>query len=168
MSGEGGKYLNVVPTNDHIPHLMNEECVCGPKFEEFKDNDHISGLFLIHNSLDGREFVERQTTEPVDSGESSEVTIQRMAYQIMELENWKMKYQQAAKCWDDLDLEDGQYVPGALFIAKIVDINDGVTGLGLGATEGLDWITRVGLLAAAQQVDNDWGTTARMENNEEE
>lgn len=50
-----------------------------------------------------------------------------------------------------LDLDDGDLVESVVVIAKVVD-TDGQASLYLGDSEGMSWIDRIGLLAAAQQV----------------
>lgn len=45
--------VHVVPKDDLIEHLPDDDCPCGPtpKFEE-------GGVVMVHHSLDGRELVE--------------------------------------------------------------------------------------------------------------
>ena len=51
-------YYHLIPINDVVPHAdgRTTECVCGPDLEYFPE----AGNYLVkHNSLDGREFLER-------------------------------------------------------------------------------------------------------------
>lgn len=53
-----------------------------------------------------------------------------------------------------LDLEDDQRVTECLVLAKVIGLGeDGQTSLTISASDGLDWIARAGLLAAAAQVE---------------
>lgn len=84
--------------------------------------------------------------------ERPEDALRRIAGKCVELEQWQHKYAEAAKLWDDLELKDNDQVTEALILAKIVDFNEGGTGLGIGCTEGLDWIGQLGLLSAAERM----------------
>jgi len=50
-----------------------------------------------------------------------------------------------------LDLDDGDLVESVVVIAKIVG-PDGQASLSIADSEGMSWIDRIGMLAAAQQV----------------
>lgn len=75
-----------------------------------------------------------------------------LAEQIVELQAWKDKYVEAAKLWDDLELEDNDQVVEAVILAKIIDFKEGGTGVGIGYTTGMDWIGQLGLLSAAEKM----------------
>lgn len=47
--------VHCYPVNDIRPHITDGfSCLCGPKVER-----HGSGAVVVHNSFDGREFLER-------------------------------------------------------------------------------------------------------------
>ena len=51
-----GKIIHVVPVGDMKPHVEHGvACWCAPKVERFPEG----GTLVTHNSLDGRELVER-------------------------------------------------------------------------------------------------------------
>lgn len=47
---------HILPVNDLAKHLESSTCECNPKIEYINGN-----MIIIHNSFDGREFVERLT-----------------------------------------------------------------------------------------------------------
>jgi cobalamin biosynthesis protein CbiD len=52
-----------------------------------------------------------------------------------------------------LDLEDADLVSDVLVVAK-VSTTDGGTTIAIGASDGMDWVTQLGLVAAASRVIN--------------
>lgn len=46
--------VHVLPVNDLREHIESEECWCRPRIE-----DEPNGQVIVHNSMDGRELVER-------------------------------------------------------------------------------------------------------------
>lgn len=61
-----------------------------------------------------------------------------------------------------LDLEDGDLVSDAVLIAK-VHRSDGTVIVASKATEGTDWVTRRGLIAAAADVESGGYTEREVE-----
>ena len=57
------------------------------------------------------------------------------------------------------DLEDGDLPTDAFVILKVVKA-DGTVSLAAARSEGLDWITRLGMITAAQQIENSGYTDA--------
>jgi hypothetical protein len=51
-----------------------------------------------------------------------------------------------------LTLDDNQQLTDVLVIGRIADFTDGQTGLVIGSSNGMDWITQLGLIAAARGV----------------
>ena len=49
--------IHVIPVDDLMPHQEHECCLCNPKVEYEADNIP-SPKIVIHNSFDGREFLE--------------------------------------------------------------------------------------------------------------
>lgn len=49
------------------------------------------------------------------------------------------------------DLDDGDFITGAVVLAKIVDPNGGVA-LGIANTDGCSWLEQLGLITAADHV----------------
>ncbi len=50
--------INIVPVNDLKEHIKNSTCHCNPSIE-FENGE----MIVIHNSYDGREFVEKLITD---------------------------------------------------------------------------------------------------------
>lgn len=44
--------------NEEDLHILDEDCICGPRVEVVKREDGSIGWVIIHHSLDGREFNE--------------------------------------------------------------------------------------------------------------
>jgi hypothetical protein len=49
--------IHILPTNDIEPHEEKTTCKCNPKVE-FESGE----MIIIHNSFDGREFIEKLTS----------------------------------------------------------------------------------------------------------
>jgi hypothetical protein len=47
------------------------------------------------------------------------------------------------------DLEDNQRLTDVLIIGRVADLDSGGTGMVIGRSRGLDWITGLGLITAA-------------------
>jgi len=47
--------IHILPINDIKPHTEDSTCKCNPKIETIEDTGE---LMCVHNSFDGREFVE--------------------------------------------------------------------------------------------------------------
>lgn len=52
----------------------------------------------------------------------------------------------------ELDLADDDRVTEVLLLAKTTNLDSGVVSLVIAANKGMDWISQLGLLTAAQQV----------------
>lgn len=52
--------LHVVPNGDQVQHLLEEDCICGPRIEMHPRWDR---PLVVHHSLDGREAAELSTLE---------------------------------------------------------------------------------------------------------
>ncbi|MBU5946795.1 hypothetical protein ACWEV9_19285 [Streptomyces albogriseolus] len=53
----------------------------------------------------------------------------------------------------EADLDDGDMVTDALVLTKVIKA-DGTVTLATARSEALDWITRLGMLTAAQAIEN--------------
>jgi hypothetical protein len=51
-----------------------------------------------------------------------------------------------------LDLSATQQLTDVIVVGRVVDFEDGNTGLMIGSSDGLDWILELGLLTAARQI----------------
>ena len=103
----------------------------------------------------GQSYLPDEGEEEVTDGtERPEDTVRRLAMELQELEAWKRAYQPAAELWDSLELERNDQVTEAVLVAKISDFDKGGTAISMGATEGCDWITQLGVLHAAIQIMN--------------
>lgn len=74
--------------------------------------------------------------------------------ELSELQDWKRKYQVAAELWDSMELHENDQVTEAIIIGKVADFENGGTAITTGATEGLDWITQLGMYEAARMQMN--------------
>jgi hypothetical protein len=54
-----------------------------------------------------------------------------------------------------IELDDNQHLTEVIVLGKIVDLVDNTTGLVIGASAGLDWISQRGIIAAAQHILDD-------------
>lgn len=50
--------VHVVPRADLVPHQLDDDCVCGPRFELVVNEGGPDGHMHVHHSLDGREAFE--------------------------------------------------------------------------------------------------------------
>lgn len=85
--------------------------------------------------------------------ETIEDALQRIAQQCQDAETKLEKYKEAIELWDNLDLEENQFVAEVLVIAKVIQIEaDKTLPILAIATNDLDWIQQHGLVSAYQQV----------------
>ncbi|MGQ5606170.1 hypothetical protein [Streptomyces sp. EKS3.2] len=63
----------------------------------------------------------------------------------------------------EADLDDGDFPTDAFVLLKVVKA-DGTVSLACARSEGLDWITRLGMITAAQQIENSGYTDATTDN----
>lgn len=56
---------------------------------------------------------------------------------------------EADELWKALELRDGDQVVDAILVAKVADFEHGGTGLSIAATDGVDWVTQLGILRGA-------------------
>jgi hypothetical protein len=54
-----------------------------------------------------------------------------------------------------IELDANQQLTEAIVLAKVVDFADNTTGLVIGASVGLDWISQRGIVSAAQHILDD-------------
>lgn len=47
--------MHVLPVNDIVEHVTNDECVCGPTSEAVKRDNGSIGWVVVHHAVDGRE-----------------------------------------------------------------------------------------------------------------
>lgn len=59
---------------------------------------------------------------------------------------------QAEELWEALDLRDNDQVTDAVLIAKVADFEDGATALVIAATDGVDWVTQLGMIHGALNI----------------
>jgi len=52
--------MHIMPKNDLILHVSDDDCVCGPQPEMVKRGDGSVGWLMVHHSLHGRELKENQ------------------------------------------------------------------------------------------------------------
>lgn len=55
--------IHVVPLNDLVEHVDDQECLCQPKLHTEYENYTVVGYIWVHNSWDGRELWEKQEEE---------------------------------------------------------------------------------------------------------
>jgi len=63
--------IHVIPIGDEKPHETTHECACRPTVEWVDPTDgkpYENGPLVIHNSYDGREYVERAIGESLVKG----------------------------------------------------------------------------------------------------
>lgn len=59
---------------------------------------------------------------------------------------------QADDLWAALELATNDQVTEAVLIAKVADFENGGTSLALSATDGVDWITQLGMIHGALNI----------------
>lgn len=63
---DGTSFSHVVPADDdRYPHYLDDFCLCLPRVDKLYDDDQFVGLMWVHNSWDGREYVEGLSAQPM-------------------------------------------------------------------------------------------------------
>jgi hypothetical protein len=56
---------------------------------------------------------------------------------------------EADKLWESLEVQDGDQVVDAVLVGKLANFTEGGTEISISATDGVDWVTQLGMLRGA-------------------